>query len=170
VNQVTRYYVSSEITQNKCKVNWSVSGGQITGSSTGYEVFVTWEYGGACSISLDTWGCTNPVLCCAEVSIYPQNPPPPPPVVISGYVKNNCGLGIPDVTINFNGINVSAITSSSGFYSVVIPYGSSGTVTASKAGYNFRLLKAILTALQVKHSIFLSLVQQVLCLLLAGTV
>jgi hypothetical protein len=126
LNQVTRYYVSSEITQNKCKVNWTVSGGQITGSTTGYEVFVTWQYGGACSISLDTWGCTNPVLCCAVVDIYPQNPPLPP-VTISGRITNQNGQAAIGISVS-NGITI-VTTNSNGNYSFTVPYNWTGTVT-----------------------------------------
>jgi len=65
------------------------------------------------------------------------------PVTISGRVTNNCGIGVGGVTItftgigNFGGTNFSATTSSSGFYSITVPYSYSSTISASKPNYQF---------------------------------
>jgi Cys-rich repeat protein/parallel beta-helix repeat protein len=54
---------------------------------------------------------------------------------ISGYVRNTGGNGIPGVVIN--GLPVTPITDTDGFYSGPIPYNWSGTITPSKQYYTF---------------------------------
>ena len=55
---------------------------------------------------------------------------------ISGYVLNDCGMPIKDVTVAADGGN-QAITDPNGFYEVWVPYHWSGTVTLNKSDYTF---------------------------------
>ena len=63
------------------------------------------------------------------------------PITISGRVTNNCGEGVIGVTINLTGSggfsNYSAVTEENGFYSITVPYGFTGTGTASKTNHTF---------------------------------
>jgi hypothetical protein len=63
-------------------------------------------------------------------------PCPPEPQMISGYVRDASGAGIPDVTMTFAGLGPVS-TNSNGYYERLVPYGWSGTVTPSKACYSF---------------------------------
>jgi len=56
---------------------------------------------------------------------------------ISGYVRTSSGNGLSGVTVAFSNGGSTETTNSSGYYNRKVDYGWSGTVTPSKAGYNF---------------------------------
>ncbi len=56
--------------------------------------------------------------------------------VISGHVTDASGVGLSGVTLAFSGTGTTA-TGANGNYSTAVPYGWSGTVTASRAGFSF---------------------------------
>jgi len=58
-----------------------------------------------------------------------------PPVSISGYVRDSNGTGIADVNITAGNGGGSAVTNSSGYYSISVPYNWSGTVTSNRLGW-----------------------------------
>jgi len=57
-------------------------------------------------------------------------------LVISGMVTTSTGTSIPDVSMTFSGLGTTQ-TNDGGFYSFIVPYGWSGTITASKSGWTF---------------------------------
>jgi hypothetical protein len=61
-------------------------------------------------------------------------------IVISGYVKTASGNGVDNVTLTFQptvGDPTTVTTNDSGFYTNILNYNWSGTVTPSKSGYTF---------------------------------
>jgi hypothetical protein len=55
---------------------------------------------------------------------------------ISGYVKRTNGTALSGATVSASGA-ASTTTNASGYYEIIVPYDWSGTLTASKSGYNF---------------------------------
>ena len=60
-----------------------------------------------------------------------------PEPIISGHVRFLDGSGIPGVTVSADSGGGSATTDASGYYSLTVPYGWSGTVRPSKTGHTF---------------------------------
>jgi hypothetical protein len=57
--------------------------------------------------------------------------------VISGYITDNFGWSISDVTVTFSSGGGSTTTDTDGYYSISVPYNWSGTAIPSKTGYTF---------------------------------
>lgn len=55
-----------------------------------------------------------------------------PPVNISGYVRDSNGIGIAGVDVAADNGGGSGLSDASGYYSISVPYGWSGTVIANK--------------------------------------
>ena len=68
---------------------------------------------------------------------YVGSPPVSPTMTISGYVKTSGGTAISGVSISADNGGGPGTTDTSGFYSLAVPDGWSGTVTPGRTGYTF---------------------------------
>ncbi|MHB1457598.1 MAG: hypothetical protein ACYC0V_11855 [Armatimonadota bacterium] len=59
------------------------------------------------------------------------------PVTISGYIKTRSGTAASLVKLTASNINVTATTNNSGYYSITVPNGWSGTITPARTGLTF---------------------------------
>jgi hypothetical protein len=117
----------------------SASGGAstITNVSGYYEIIVPYNWSGTVTPSKTGWGFSPASGTYSNVindqinQDYTAFQP-----VISGYVRDNGGAGVAAVSITANNGWGNTVTDSGGYYAISVPYDWSGTVTASKAGFN----------------------------------
>jgi hypothetical protein len=121
-------------------VTASNAGGSATTNASGfYSISVSYGWSGTVTPSKATY-TFNPASnsysnLTADRSNENYTGTPPASPVISGYVRTSGGAAISAVAVTASNGGGSATTSATGFYSVVVPFGWSGTVTPTKANY-----------------------------------
>jgi hypothetical protein len=125
-------------------VTWQLDGGTIINSYNNNTVIeVKWTTAGYKYISASLIQLCNgqAQTAATQPTAIQVTQAPIPPITISGTVINNCGEGVSGVAINLTGsggfTNYSTITDQDGYYSITVPYGFTGTGTASKTNHTF---------------------------------
>ncbi len=93
--------------------------------------------GNACGTPI---GETNPADNVESIGIYKEvisGYRAPSTVTVSGHVLTSTGSGIRDAVVSFSGDYGQVVTDDTGYYSLQVPSGWSGTTTAVKTGYSF---------------------------------
>ena len=112
--------------------------GTVTDGSGYYELLVPPGWSGTVTVAKSDWGFNPSSRVYSSVSSdalsedYSAIQP-----VISGYVSDGVGTGIDGVSVVSDNGGGSDTTDATGFYEIIVPYGWTGTVTPSKAGWGF---------------------------------
>jgi hypothetical protein len=113
-------------------INWGVSGGIILQNQGINGVLIKWtSTAGQVFMTANSACCNeyNPCSASLDVGIQPTT------ITISGRVANPCGTGIQGVALQ--GFPTSVTTDGNGYYSVTVPYGWTGVVSASLSPFSF---------------------------------
>ena len=111
-----------------------------TASSGYYRVRVPYEWSGRVTPSRSEWTFDPPPRSYSYVTSNRSNQNYTgygPERTISGYIRTLSGSGVPGVTVRADNGGSSTTRSSTGYYSVLVPYEWSGRVTPSKSGWTF---------------------------------
>ncbi|MHC4212528.1 MAG: FG-GAP-like repeat-containing protein [Planctomycetota bacterium] len=110
--------------------------GAVTDGSGYYELLVPPGWSGTVTVAKSDWGFSPSSRVYSSVSSdalsedYSAIQP-----VISGYVTDGVGTGIDGVSVVSDNGGGSDTTDATGFYAITVPYGWTGIVTPSKAGW-----------------------------------
>ena len=134
--------MSSGVRMASVTVTANNGGGSATTSRSGYySITVPYGWSGRVTPTLSGYTLTPPYLDYVDVisnrmsQNYTALPVVPP--VISGTIRTADGAGVPGVTVAADNGGDSTTTSTSGYYSITVPYGWSGRITPTLSGHTF---------------------------------
>ncbi len=111
-------------------------GSDITDANGYYEITVPYDWSGTVSASLAGYGFTDKSYSNVTTDQVNQDFTGYQPK-ISGYVRKSDGTALSEVSITSTNGGGNTTTNASGYYEIIVPYGWSGTISASLVGYGF---------------------------------